>query len=65
VFFCGVDCVARDIRQIWLTQIREAIAAARARGFGEIPIEVREGTPHGPLAADVLIWFTAQLSGSR
>jgi hypothetical protein len=42
-----------------------AISAARARGFGEIPIEVREGTPHGPLAADVLAWFASQLGGPR
>jgi hypothetical protein len=48
-----------------LTQTRAAIAAARARGLGDIPIDVREGTPHGPLAADVVAWFTAQAGAPR
>jgi poly(3-hydroxybutyrate) depolymerase len=60
VFFCGTGCAPEDARQGLLTQTRAAISAARARGFGEIPIEVREGTHHGPLAVDVLAWFTSQ-----
>jgi pimeloyl-ACP methyl ester carboxylesterase len=65
VFFCGTGCVPEDARQGWLTQIRAAISAARARGFGEIPIEVREGTHHGPLAVDVVAWFTSQSGRPR
>lgn len=61
VLFCGVGCAPREALEIWLARTRTAIEAARARGFGEIPIEAREGTPHGPMAADVLAWFTAQL----
>jgi dienelactone hydrolase len=59
VFFCGADCVAPEVRRNVMAQTEEAIALARSRGFGEIEIDVREGTKHGPLAADVLTWFAA------
>jgi poly(3-hydroxybutyrate) depolymerase len=57
ILFCGKGCVPENARQGWLTQTQAAISAAHARGFGEIPIEARDGKPHGPLAADVLAWF--------
>lgn len=45
VFFCGTGCVRQDARQGWPTRTRATTAAARTRGLGEIPIEVREGAP--------------------
>lgn len=65
VFFCGIGCGEQDARQALLTQTRAAISAARARGFDDIPIDVREGSPHGPLAADVLAWFMSLSNGPR
>ena len=59
VLFCGGECFPADVRGHLMTQTQEAIALARSRGFGEIAIDVREGTRHGPLAADVLAWFAA------
>ena len=59
VFFCGAHCFPPDVRRNLMTQTREAIALARGRGFQEIAIDVREGTKHGPLAADVLTWFVS------
>lgn len=64
ILFCGTDCVPPNARQALRSQTEAAIEAARARGFAEIPIEVREGTQHGPLAADVLAWFTSQSTGT-
>jgi dienelactone hydrolase len=63
VLFCGADSIAGNARQALLAQTREAIAAARARGFGDIPIEVQDGTRHGPLAAAVLAWFASRPGG--
>lgn len=65
VFFCGIECGEHSALQGLLTQTRAAIAAARARGFDDIPIDVRDGSPHGPLAADVVAWFTSQLDGRQ
>ena len=57
VLFCGSDCVAPEMRRNVMTQTEDAIAFAKSHGFGDIAIDVREGTKHGPLAADVLTWF--------
>ena len=65
VFFCGSNCGEQGLRQALLTQTRAAISAARARGFDDIPIDVREGAPHGPLAVDVLAWFMSQSDRAR
>jgi dienelactone hydrolase len=65
VFLCGSGCVEPSVREHLLTQVRAAISAARARGFDDIPIDVRDGTPHGPLAADVIAWFQSQSQRPR
>ena len=65
VLFCGADGVPGNARQALLAQTQEAIAAARARGFGDIPIEVQDGTRHGPLAAAVVAWFSSLQGGPR
>src|SRR5262245_19146618 len=42
------------IRQNLRAQTQQALALARDHGFGEIPIEVLEGTKHRPLATFVV-----------
>ena len=65
VFFCGTGCAPDDVRQNLRAQTQQALALARDHGFGEIPIEVREGTKHGPLATFVVDWFTALAAARR
>ncbi len=57
-FFCGPLRGKENLaRAAWFQQTREAIQAARARGFGPISIEVLPNQPHGPLPEPVLAWF--------
>ena len=62
VFFCGV--VPDELKTGWnhlRDQTNEAIRTAEAHGFGPIPLVVVEGKPHGPLADEVLTYFSSLL----
>ena len=62
VFFCGA--VTDDLRVPWNhlhNQTEEAIRVAGAHGFRPIPLVVAEGKPHGPLADEVLAYFSSLL----
>ncbi len=62
VLFCGRDPEIPEVaREGWLAQTREAMALAAAHGFPAIPLVVKDDQRHGPLAADVLAFFTSLL----
>ncbi|MBL8114548.1 MAG: hypothetical protein JNK60_16830 [Acidobacteria bacterium] len=55
VLFCGKLAGAGEAgRQAWFEQTREVMDLAKSHGFGNITLQVLDGRPHGPLAADVL-----------
>jgi dienelactone hydrolase len=65
VLFCGtLEGDEEKGRQFFLTQTKNAIAAAKAHGFGDVTFEVLPVHAHGPLAKDVLRAF-APVLGAR
>ena len=63
IFFCGV--VPDELKAGWNhlhDQTTTAIRDAEAHGFRPIPLTVVEGRPHGPLADEVLAYFSSLLS---
>lgn len=62
ILFCGKLSGQEEAgRQFWFTQSREAVRVAESHGFKKVPFEELEGRPHGPLAADVLAFFSGVL----
>lgn len=65
ILFCGsLPAEMEAARQHFTRQTRDAIAAAEAHGFAKPSLEVLEGRPHGPLAADVLARASSLLASS-
>lgn len=65
ILFCGAQPPDMEpARQHLTRQSHDAIAAAEAHGFMKPSLEVLEGRPHGPLAADVLARASSFLASS-